>query len=700
MELRGRLPLISSRAGAAKAAAAAAQKGEGSRIVQTFALAGALFLIPLGISAYNYVKTAFKEIAFAEAERVGVDYLRPAQEVLGLVQKHAALSRAGLEGRADVSARLADTAGQIRVAMGNVERADTQHEGALGVSKTWGKIKADWNQLAQGGQKLSEAENAAAHEDLTQNLVSYIQDVGDRSNLILDPDLDSYYLMDITVLRLPQLSGGIGKAVSTGVYGAAGQPLTFEQRLGLAVFAQPDARDGIVQSLQRAYKANPALLGALDETATDSLEALAGLQQTVRGKYLQADMVSIDLDAWLQLAEPAMLAHLPLAAAAQEELDKLLAARIARFERSLYINLAIIGVALTLAMALLVLLARRSAAQVQQVADENERNQAAVMRFMTELSDVADGNLKSKITVTQEITGTIADMVNHTIEQLRRLVVRINEAAVQVASSSADARKVASENLSVAEQQAQEVRDGTEIVQLIARSIKEVSGSADRSADVARKSIATAAEGAAAVKNTISGMNALREQIQETSKRIKRLGESSQEIGEIVDLLSDITEQTNVLALNAAIQAASAGEAGKGFSVVAEEVQRLAERSAEAARQIGSIIDTIQNDTKDTISAMERSTQSVVDGARLSDDAGRALGEIERVTHELAELIQSIAVTTQQQTEVAGEVAGKMHRVLDLTDHASQGTQQTAESVGRLSELAEQLKVSVAGFKV
>jgi len=217
---------------------------------------------------------------------------------------------------------------------------------------------------------------------------------------------------------------------------------------------------------------------------------------------------------------------------------------------------------------------------------------------------------------------------------------------------------------------------------------------------VARKSIATAEQGTVAVKHTIAGMNGLREQIQETAKRIKRLGESSQEIGEIVNLLSEITEQTNVLALNAAIQAAAAGEAGRGFSVVAEEVQRLAERSAEATRQIGAIINTIQTDTKDTISAMEKSTQSVVDGARLSDDAGRALGEIERVTLELAELIQGIAVTSQQQSQVAGEVGVKMKRVLDLTDNARDGTKQTASSVSHLSELADQLKVSVAGFKV
>jgi methyl-accepting chemotaxis protein len=600
MKLKIRLPFLSRKS----AGAGAAKQGEGARIVQTFTLAGALFLIPLAISAYKYVQTALKDIAFADAERVGMDYLRPAQEVLGLLQRHAALSRAALAGETQSAARLAETASAIRVAMEGVERADQRHEGSLGVMTPWKKIKKDWGQIAARGQTMTEADNVAAHEKLTQDVTSFIQDVGDRSNLILDPDLDTYYLMDITVLRLPHLSGALGHAASIGVAGAAAKSLSSDQKLGLGVFAQMEDREGIQQSLDRGYKANGALREKLDAQATEALKAVEALQNSVRKQFLQGDIVLTGAQAWLQVADPLLTAHLPFAAAAETELDNLLLARINKLQGSLYVNLSIIAVAATLAIGLLAFLARRSAKQVQQVADENARNQAAVMRFMTELADVADGNLKSKVTVTEEITGTIADMVNHTIEQLGQLVVGINRAAEQVSTSSAEARTMAEQNLKVTEQQADEVQDSAQTVGLMARSIMEVSSSAARSATVARKSIATAEQGTVAVKHTIEGMNGLREQIQETAKRIKRLGESSQEIGEIVNLLSEITEQTNVLALNAAIQAASAGEAGKGFSVVAEEVQRLAERSAEATRQIGAIINTIQTDTKDTISAI------------------------------------------------------------------------------------------------
>jgi twitching motility protein PilJ len=217
---------------------------------------------------------------------------------------------------------------------------------------------------------------------------------------------------------------------------------------------------------------------------------------------------------------------------------------------------------------------------------------------------------------------------------------------------------------------------------------------------VARRTLEVTERGARAVQNSVSGMDGIREQIQDTSKRIKRLGESSQEIGEIVDLISDITEQTNVLALNAAIQAASAGEAGRGFAVVAEEVQRLAERSAEATKQIGMLVKTIQSDTQDAVAAMEKSTQGVVDGAKLSDAAGQALQEIEKSTRELTDLVNSISVSTQVQTDMAREVAGVMNDILKITEHTSQNTQRTNASVAQLETLASELSSSVSGFKL
>jgi twitching motility protein PilJ len=352
----------------------------------------------------------------------------------------------------------------------------------------------------------------------------------------------------------------------------------------------------------------------------------------------------------------------------------------------------------------LLLLFKTYADDTRQRAEEaariNSQNQNAILRLMNELGDLADGDLTVRATVTEDITGAIADSLNYTTEEFRKLVTRITAAVEQMGRATKDAEDISKGLLEATQQQAKEIQGAGEAVELMTKSIKEVDSSAARSAEVARRTLMVTDQGAQAVRNTISGMDGIREQIQDTSKRIKRLGESSQEIGEIVDLISDITEQTNVLALNAAIQAASAGDAGRGFSVVAEEVQRLAERSAEATKQIGALVKTIQGDTHDAVAAMEKSTLGVVEGAKLSDVAGQSLREIEQVSNELATLINGISVSTQMQTDMANEVASVMQDILQITVQTTEGTRLTANSIAQLTGLTTDLRGSVAGFKL
>jgi twitching motility protein PilJ len=330
----------------------------------------------------------------------------------------------------------------------------------------------------------------------------------------------------------------------------------------------------------------------------------------------------------------------------------------------------------------------------------NEANQAAILRLMNELQTVAEGDLTQEATVTEDITGAIADSVNYTVEELRILVGNVQSTAARVAQTTAEVDQTSTELLAASNEQLHEIGETGRSVVDMATRINAVSLQAQESANVARQSLMAAETGLKAVQNTIGGMNSIRDQIQDTSKRIKRLGESSQEIGEITELISDITEQTNVLALNAAIQAASAGEAGRGFSVVAEEVQRLAERSADATNQIAALVKAIQTDTQDAVAAMERSTQGVVEGARLSDNAGTALTEIDQVSRHLSELIEKISNSTSSEAKLASVVAGNIQHIFAVTEQTGEGTRATATQVRELSAMAEELRQSVARFRI
>lgn len=338
--------------------------------------------------------------------------------------------------------------------------------------------------------------------------------------------------------------------------------------------------------------------------------------------------------------------------------------------------------------------------RAEEVEMENQRNQSAILRLLDELGDLADGDLTVQATVSEDFTGAIADSINYSIDQLRQLVSTINQTAVQVSAAAQETQSTAMNLAEASEHQAQEIAGASAAVNEMAVSIDQVSANAAESAVVADRSVAIAHKGADVVQRSIEGMDTIREQIQETSKRIKRLGESSQEIGDIVSLINDIADQTNILALNAAIQASMAGEAGRGFAVVADEVQRLAERSASATKQIEQLVKTIQSDTNEAVISMEQTTSEVVRGARLAQDAGVALEEIQTVSRNLADLIQNISNAARQQAASAGHISNTMNVIQEITTQTTAGTIATARSIGNLAEMAAEMRLSVSGFKL
>ncbi|MBK6287821.1 MAG: type IV pili methyl-accepting chemotaxis transducer N-terminal domain-containing protein [Gammaproteobacteria bacterium] len=378
--------------------------------------------------------------------------------------------------------------------------------------------------------------------------------------------------------------------------------------------------------------------------------------------------------------------------------------RITNFEDERQLNTGsalIFGVLIVIALVMIgVQSTLNTRRRLAMTGETNERNQQAILRLLDELAGLADGDLTTTATVSEDFTGAIADAINYTVDQLRVLVSSINQTSKNVSSAAEDTQATALHLAEAAEHQAQEIAGASAAINEMAVTIDQVSSNAAESAGVADRSVALANTGSQVVQNTIGGMDMIREQIQETSKRIKRLGESSQEIGDIVSLINDISDQTNILALNAAIQASMAGDAGRGFAVVADEVQRLAERSGGATKQIEALVKTIQSDTHEAVTSMEQTTAEVVRGARLAEDAGVALEEIESVSKNLAALIQNISNAARQQASSAGHISNTMNIIQEITSQTSAGTTATAQSIGKLAGITNELRNSVAGFKL
>jgi twitching motility protein PilJ len=544
---------------------------------------------------------------------------------------------------------------------------------------------ADWRQLeTQSSAILAKGASIESVSAAAAALTSGAQAVLEGSNALLDRSGATTMIQEFQ-----QRAERIRQAASTLPDGGSGA--------ASAIAADVAFLRDVVNGLNgdaSSLDIRPLNEAGREEAVMPLLEIVAGLEDQVA----TLDTAIADLggltDTGVQLAAAAE--KLLEAGAGEPGESGLLPAPL----NIVWIPIGLVGLAILLVLGMQMLHNKVSVFErmARETAEQNERNQQAILRLLDEMGSLADGDLTVEATVTEDITGTIADSFNFAIEELRKLVATVNETALMVDAATKQTENTAAHLARAAENQAKEINAATESIVSMAGSIEEVSGNAERSSDVARHSVEVAHKGGEAVRRTIDGMNAIRETIQETSKRIKRLGESSQEIGNIVELINDIAEQTNILALNASIQASMAGEAGRGFAVVADEVQRLAERSTNATKQIEVLVRTIQSDTNEAVISMERSTTDVVGGALLAENAGAALDEIEQVSNQIASLVQNISGSAREQAGAAADVTRRTTRLREIGDQTGKATAVTAASIAKLSQLATELRKTVEGF--
>jgi twitching motility protein PilJ len=559
-----------------------------------------------------------------------------------------------------------------------------------------GAVTAEWDKLSAGAVTVGDARTAVetiqvANQETRELAPKLLSELGDLASAVGAQKLDgmSRYLerFELMVQRIQQDLNGLASGVSDAAPAA--------QRLADSLEFLNQVMRGLA-----GEESGLALAKVTGADAEQRLKTVVARNQQY-GNSVRKAIGAADALSKAQVAARALPAAASTLAAALGDAP---AARAGSASSAGYKPWVLILLGLAAALLAVLVWMYRKSVNVRRNSElrvrENERNQEAIMRLLDELSSLADGDLTVQATVTEDITGAIADSINYAIEALRELVTTINDSAIQLDGAAKQTQGAAAHMAKASGAQSRQISAASESMADMAASIEEVSGNSERCSDVARHSVDIAHKGGDAVRRTIDGMNAIRETIQETSKRIKRLGESSQEIGNIVELINDIAEQTNILALNASIQASMAGEAGRGFAVVADEVQRLAERAANATKQIEVLVRTIQTDTNEAVVSMERSTTDVVGGALLAENAGAALEEIEQVSNQIASLVQNISASARQQAAVSGNISKNMQVVREISTQTAEGSTATSTSIAKLAALSAQLRKSVAGFRL
>lgn len=706
----------------------------------------ALTVIPVAFLLYYFIKNSNTQTARIDKEFAGMEFLVPSHKLLEHLMRHRGLSGLVIAGDDTKKGDLELSQSQADADFAVLDAVERKSGSLLALTAVLQDMKQEWNQIKGKGLDEAYLENFNHHNKVISALLAKMVDVGDRAELELDGDIDSYYLGQAVTLQSPGIIDSFGQLRGLGARLALDKKVTINDQVQMAtIVAAVNRFNGRLKSaLETAFASNPTLEEKLGESYRAARASGTNFQRLAEADFVKAASGNIDANTYWNTGNAAVNSYYALDDKIIAVFDDLLKTRradlIAKQRNQLLVSFGAFALAALLAFTLSRGITKQvnsitglfatiglgdfnaraqvastdelgevaeglnsmldSTVGLMQSREERDQIQESVEKLTTEISAVAEGDLTQEVEVGPSVTAPVAASVNQMIGELRRIIAQVQTTTLEVSSSANEVQQTTESLASGSEAQSMQIVDASAAIDEMAQSIQKVSHSAASAAGVAEQALSSAKEGTESVQMTIEGMQSIRNQVQQTSKRIKRLGESSQEIGEIVKLISDIADRTSILALNASIQAATAGEAGKGFAVVASEVERLADRSTEATKRIGTLIKSIQTETNEAIAAMEETTREVVGGSSLANSAGEKLGQIESVSNQLAALIQSISSAAQQQSRGSESVAKSMGEISGVTKKAAVGAKVTAASIRQLADRADELRDSLSRFKL
>ena len=719
---------------------------KGIRIWHKLTFIALLLTVPVGTLGFLFVRNAQGQIDTTRQELAAIEYFKPLRQLLELIPQHGALVQVEIGGETSLEARRKEIEAEIGKQVQAMDAADQKWSRQFSAGAEWSRTRAQWVDLQKNGLSMSGDTSAERHRKLTNDIQQMMATAGERAALTTDFEVDSHYLAEALVSRISQVTGYLAQLRLYGAGVALRGRISQEDQLQMSYLARElrNSSEQVNRDLRAAIRYNASLeskLSATIATATDlTLNFTDKLSTQNSGLTAVPESAASFYHASTDLGDR----YFRLYDVTADALAGLLNRRAERLSDQLYTQLLLAGLVLLTATVSVFLVSRGITWQIRSITNtfaeveagnydarcdvrgkdelarlavslnatfdstltliqsrqERDRIQHSVMKLLDEVSGVAAGDLRKEAEVTGDITGAIADSFNYMIAELRQIISSVQQTTSHVTQSARQAQLTTDELARGSEQQSHQILAASEAIQQMAQQVQQVSVAASSASSVASEAVASARQGAASVAKTIEGMTAIRARVQETSKRIKRLGESSQEIGEIVQLISDIADRTSILALNTSIQAAMAGEAGRGFAVVAEEVERMAERATESTQRIAALIKSVQSDTGQAIAAMEETTHEVVSGSQLANEAGQRLAQIEQVSRQISELVESISRAAQKQAEGSVAVSHNVTGISAVTRQAAEGAGLVADSIRRLASLTQQLNDSVSRFKL
>lgn len=716
------------------------------KIWQKLVLAGALAVIPVLMLAALFLQSRNEQITRTQTELDGLDYVVPMRQLLERLPQHRSAASAYLNGAESVGPMLMSIQSQVDGAVSVLTEIEQKKGNALGTLQSWESIRLRWQDLKQRVNSLSADESNRRHTQLLADVLSHLRTVGDKTGLSAEPDLEAFYLSDSILNQIPWTTEYLGQLATYGSGVAARRTMTAQEEAQIRFLVRQvsSSIEVMDRNFQSAFRYNSDLRKGLEGGVSKAISSAGFLRNLTQREILDSAAITVLPRTYLENGSAAVTQLFKLHDQATAEIRTHLQSRIERLVEQKWTQLGWALGLLLLSGVLVFAIQKGIAEQIHSMSEtfrqvskgqydaraeiygkdelgmmaettnamlantlsliqsreERDRIQDSIRKLLDDVSGVAEGDLTKEAEVTAEMTGAIADSINYMMAELRTIIGAVQSTTANVNSSAQRVQDVTEVLADSSQHQSEQVRAASQILHMMAQSIRDVAERANDAATVADSALSGALAGGAAVRRTVVGMNSIRQHVQETSRRMKRLGESSQEIGEIVQLISDISDRTSILALNASIQAAMAGESGKGFAVVAEEVERLAERATEATNRITVLIKSVQTETYEAISAMEETTREVVDGSHVAGEAGERLAQIEDVSRQITGLVKEISTTASEQASSSDRVAATVADVSDGTQSTAQEALRTATDIRQLATMVTELSHSLSKFRL